>query len=111
MTFTISGGHSYKFHEESLESHPGHAGTQKEVELAIMQQALGRYLENALPRSGAAGGIADKKHSVIVNGVKVVYVAWSPAPGSNLITISDYMAVDVPVLGSTALDLQEGSRS
>ncbi|TDV55050.1 hypothetical protein CLV71_103291 [Actinophytocola oryzae] len=92
VEFVINSAHSYKFHEHSMDSHPGLGGTQQEVELAIMRQALERYRADALPRPGLVGSISESKHAVVVNGVRIVYLAWSPAPGSGLIHIPDYMA-------------------
>lgn len=96
VTFYISSEHAYKFHEQGIDSHPGIAGTQKEVEFAIMVQALQRYRAKALPRSGAVGGISDSTNVVTVNGIKIVYLAWSPNPESDVIYIPDYMAQPIP---------------
>jgi hypothetical protein len=92
VTFYISSEHAYKFHEQGIDSHPGIAGTQKEVEFAVMTQALQRYRAKALPRSGAVGGISESNNVVTVNGINIVYLAWSPNPESDVIYIPDYMA-------------------
>lgn len=92
VTFTIGSGHAYRFHQQGLHTHPGIAGTQKEVEFAIMNQVLQRYWAKSLPRSGAVGGIAESENFVMVNGVKIIYLAWSPNPVSDVIYIPDYMA-------------------
>jgi hypothetical protein len=91
VTFLISSEHSYKYHEQGIDSHPGIAGTQKEVEMAILLQALQRYRAKALPRSGAVGGIAKSTNVVKVNGINIVYLAWSPNPESEMVYIPDYM--------------------
>jgi hypothetical protein len=101
--FHIGSRHAYKFHEQSIDSHPGFAGTQKEIELAIMKQALQRHLAGALPRVGAVGKMSESTHAVEVNGVRIVYLAWSPAPTSRRVFIPDYMArpEDAPTGTST----------
>lgn len=90
--FHIGSRHAYKFHEQSIDSHPGLAGTQKEIELALMKQALQRHLAGALPRSGAVGKMGESTNWVEVNGLRIMYLAWSPAPTSKRIYIPDYMA-------------------
>ncbi|MGN6109900.1 MAG: eCIS core domain-containing protein [Kofleriaceae bacterium] len=100
--FEISSRHGFKFHEQSLESHPGHAGTLKEVELAIVHQALARHLAGALPRSGAVGKMAESPFSVVVGGVRIFYLAWAAAPTAKTIYIPDYMAEDTTKAPTTS---------
>jgi hypothetical protein len=91
--FVINSRHAYKFHDQSLRSHPGRAGTLKEVELAVIRDALVRHLAGALPRESTVGKLADSPYRITVNGVQIQYLAWAASPGGKVIHIPDYMAV------------------
>jgi hypothetical protein len=82
--FQINSGHAYKYHSHNIKSHPGRAGTMKEVEYELIRDAIRRVKANALIQGGKLG--EKTSNMIVINGVKIVYTAMPRRRNSRAMT-------------------------